>query len=311
MKGPLISVVTVNWNRKDELLRLLDSLRKQTLKNFEVIVVDNASTDGSVQAVREGFPEVRILEIEGNIGVCASFNRGAEKASGEIVFSADTDCLVKDRELFKKIAKKFEMLPHLGIIACAIKDFDTDTAYSINPAATPSGNPEGGYNCLVYNGTGFAIAKRAVDEVGGYNESYFIYSNEMELSMKVIDAGYLCRFFPDIVVYHAPTKQQTRSTRYDYYMTRNVFWWQWQYFPLIDLAERGFGFGTFFLKVFMYKDVRLNSYSLRGLLDAILGLPKVIMERKPFSKKTMVHYYKVREEQNETKRKNALLKQAS
>jgi len=297
---PNISIVIVNWNRKDELLRLLGSLYRQNFRSFEVIVVDNASSDGSVQAIRKNFPKVRILEIEKNIGVCASFNRGAEEAKGGVIFGMDTDCVIKDRNLFKKIEEKFDAIPRLGVLACAIRDFDTDQPYPNDPATIPSGSLESGYDCLGFNGTAYAVRKRAFGEVGGYDEDYFIYANEMELSMKIIDAGYLCRFFPDIAVYHAPA-QKTRSKRYDYYATRNTLWWQWQYFPLMDLAKRGFGFGVIFMKIFVYKDVRLNSRSLRGILDAVLGLPAVWRKRKPWSEETMSHFYETVRENKKSK----------
>jgi len=293
MKGPLISVISVNWNRREDLLRMLSSMRKQTYKRVQFIVVDNASSDNSLREVKENFPEVGVIEMPMNVGLFPAFNIGAKEAEGEIIFGIDNDCLVEDRWLLGKIAEKFSK-PKLGIAACLVKNYLTKQDLPNSPALISSGNTRGGYDCLQFSGCAFAIRKSLFDEVGGFNEDYVIYTGEIELAMKCIDAGAECKFFPDLVVYHAHS-QKSRSQLYNYYTVRNTLWWYWQYFPLQDLAKRGLGFGTI-AKNLAIGAVSPNFQSLRGVADAVAGLPRVLRKRKPFSRKTMQHFYKVVEE---------------
>jgi hypothetical protein len=290
MEGPLLSVISVNWNRKEELSRMLSSLQKQTYKRVEFIVVDNASSDGSVRMLREDFPKVKIVEMPANIGLFAAFNRGVKEAEGEIIFGIDNDCIVRDDELLYKIVEKFRN-PELGIVACLIKDFSTGKDLPNSPSRLPSGDPQTGYDCLQFSGCAFAIRKNLFENVGGFQEDYVIYAGEIELAMKCIDAGAACKFFPDIIVYHARS-EKSRSRLYDYYTVRNTLWWYWQYFPIYDLIKRGLGFGTI-AKNMVTGAIAVNLHSIRGLMDAILSFPKIIRRRTPFSNKTMQHFYRV------------------
>jgi len=298
---PKISVISVNWNRKDDLLKMLISLYKQKFSNFEIIIVDNASTDSSIEAVSKKFPKVKIIKMEKNIGLFAGFNKGAEKARGEIIFGIDNDCLIKDDELFKKTTEKFNALPNLGILACLVKDLSTNKELPNTPAIISLGNPEEGYDCLQFSGNAFAIRNNLFNEIGGFNEDYFIYVGEAELSMRYIDAGHLCKFFPDLVVYHA-TSQQSRSKLYDYYVTRNLLWWYWQYFPFLNLVKRGFGFGPLMKKLVIYKEIHFNLNFLRGISDAFVGLPKILKNRRPYSRKAMEYFYEIIKEDKKAKR---------
>ena len=77
-----ISVVIVNWNSKNDLGECLESLEKQDERDFEVIVVDNGSVDGSIELVRERFPAVKLVENDENVGFAEACNRGMEQATG-------------------------------------------------------------------------------------------------------------------------------------------------------------------------------------------------------------------------------------
>lgn len=83
MKSSSVSVVIVNWNRKKDVLDLLRTLKRQNYPAFEIIVVDNASTDGSVEAISENFPDVNVIQLHRNFGLYYACKRGTLRSKGE------------------------------------------------------------------------------------------------------------------------------------------------------------------------------------------------------------------------------------
>jgi GT2 family glycosyltransferase len=251
-----------------------------------------------VVEVKKKFPKVKVVELPQNIGLSAGFNRGVKEAHGEIIFGIDNDGVVEDNKLLSRIAEKFNN-PRLNLLACIVKDYHTRQERPNVPARLASGNPNDGYDCLQFDGCGFAIRKSLFERVGGFPEDYFIYCGEMNLAIKCIDAGSSCKFFPDLVVYHAQS-DKSRSRLGDYYAVRNLLWWYWEFFPLYDLAKRGFGFGPVAKK--LVSGIPLSYNPLRGIVDALIALPRIIKRRKPLSKETMQHFYRVVEEQKSASR---------
>ena len=97
----LVSVIIVNWNGRKWLEKCLDSLRVQTYKNFEVIFVDNASTDDSVDFVEKNYPEVVILKSDRNLGFAGGNNLGIDNSKGEFILFLNNDTWVKEDFLKK------------------------------------------------------------------------------------------------------------------------------------------------------------------------------------------------------------------
>ncbi|MFQ5814864.1 MAG: glycosyltransferase family 2 protein, partial [Anaerolineae bacterium] len=95
MKPPRVSIVIVNWNGKDLLGPGLSSLRQQHYHDFEVVVVDNGSTDGSSAFVRESFPEVRLLELPTNRGFAGGCNVGIRATQSELIATLNNDTTVE------------------------------------------------------------------------------------------------------------------------------------------------------------------------------------------------------------------------
>ncbi len=82
---PKVSVVIPNWNGKELLAVCLKSLQKQSFSNFEVLVIDNGSTDGSVHFIQDNFPKVKVIELAKNIGFAPAVNLGIKKSSGKYI----------------------------------------------------------------------------------------------------------------------------------------------------------------------------------------------------------------------------------
>ena len=111
-----MSVIILNWNRKNDVSETLARLRLQTFKNFETLVVDNASNDGSVSYFRKNFPETKVLPLKKNYALFG-FNLAMEKARGKYFLHLASDAMLANNVIEKHI-KKLESNPSLGI-SCA------------------------------------------------------------------------------------------------------------------------------------------------------------------------------------------------
>ena len=111
-RAPLVSVVMLCWNRIDDVRESLSRLRLQTYSPIEVIVVDNASTDGTPEMVEQDFAEVRLIRMEENSGV-AAYNVGFEEAEGEFIVILDDDSFPAE-EAVARMVGKFQANPKLA-----------------------------------------------------------------------------------------------------------------------------------------------------------------------------------------------------
>ena len=107
MGSPLVSVVIITWNRKDDVLESVQSIYKQNYQNVEVVVVDNGSTDGTADALAQVFPAVKIVTLNRNTGVSEGRNLGVAAATGEVIFFLDSDASL-GHDTLSNIVRKFQ-----------------------------------------------------------------------------------------------------------------------------------------------------------------------------------------------------------
>jgi len=120
---PLVSVIIPTFNRKDDLLLCLNSLKNSTYPNLEIIVVDNASTDGTYNAVKQIFPDVKIVINDRNLGVTGGRNRGAIESRGDYLLFLDHDMIV-DKQMIEELLKAVRVDPKIGIAGPIIYYYD-------------------------------------------------------------------------------------------------------------------------------------------------------------------------------------------
>jgi GT2 family glycosyltransferase len=290
---PLVSVITVSWNRKKDVSELVESLLKQTYERKEIIVVDNASVDGTVEFLHTNFPNIRVIALKRNYGLHRGFNIGVAKAKGDIIVGVDHDCVLEDAYVIDKVVKCFMENPKLGIVAFKVEGYSSRKVLWDNPLHLPYGNSGSGYPCVAYNGCGFAILKGLYEKVGGLDEQFFIYHGELDLTLRVIDARYECKYFPDIVVLHksssAPTSSWYRKTVY-----RNWIWLVLKNFPskeIVRLALLPFK-AIFHRNRSSFTSSRFDTAPLflDVLIETLFGLPSILKKRLPISHQTYTYY---------------------
>lgn len=248
---PLVSIVIPHWNGRHHLDDCLNSLRRQTLTDFEVILVDNGSTDGSQAYVRDCFPEVKLLELGQNRGFTGACNAGYAVSAGEIVVLLNNDTEV-DEGWLTAVAQAFQMQPQVGSVASKMLLFDRrDTFHTAGDFYRVDGVPGnrgvwqqdvGQYDKeeQVFSACGGSAAYRRtmLAEIGFLDDAYFFSCEDVDLGWRANLAGWQVLYVPTAVVYHK-LKATGGSVTGSYYDGRNFLYLIWKNYPTSLLRRHG------------------------------------------------------------------------
>jgi len=239
----LITVVITNYERCDDLRIALKSVGAQNYRQKDIVVVDNASGDGSLSMLREEFPEVRLIALDENIGM-DGYSVGFHEAKGQYIFQMDNDSLMPDENVLSEVVKRFQVAPpDLAVVATRVEEYNPlkdriERLRKQDPRLGPINT--GGFHS---GGVGFR--KEFLDQVGYYNRDVFLYVSEIFLQMKFLAAGYKIFFYPELLMLHK-SSGVARSKAGIYYELRNRYWFfrrfatpaqQLLFFPMILLND--------------------------------------------------------------------------
>jgi len=228
VKQVKLSVIVVSWNVREDLVRCLDSVEKNPPdEQFEIIVVDNASTDGSVDAIRHSFPQVYVIANKDNRGFAAANNQGIEKSQGYYVLFLNPDTIVHPDSL-NTLTKFMDSNQDVG--ACGPKLINTDGAVHASVGYVPTfrsvlyrmtflrflGIFRGHYEKLrtaifdrdkqtdveLLSGAALMVRRATVEEVGLMDEKFFMYYEDADLCLRIKKAGWRIVFVPEAVITH-------------------------------------------------------------------------------------------------------------
>ncbi|NGP76513.1 glycosyltransferase family 2 protein [Balneolaceae bacterium YR4-1] len=236
------SIIIVSWNALHHLQEFLPSVAKTHYDNYEIILANNASSDGSVEWVERQFPEVEIATFDKNYGYCGGNNRAVPYANGDILLFLNNDVAVEQdwlqglNDTFdedKKIAavqpkmlsyenpEYFEYagaaggyLDKYGYPFCKGRIFDT--------LETDLGQYDSPSDILWGSGAALAIRKEVFEEMGGFDEDFEFHMEEIDLCWRIWNEGLKVRYCPKSVVYHlGGGSMPMGSPRKVYYNYRN------------------------------------------------------------------------------------------
>jgi hypothetical protein len=205
VQGPRVTFLLSTFNRREAVLKTLGRL--QAIQSSpdclaETIVVDNASKDGTPDAIAKDFPEVHLLPQRTNRGACAK-NIGMVDARGEFIVFLDDDSF-PDRESIRRMIRHFEMDSRLGAAVFGV--------------VLPDGSHEASAFPSVFIGCGTGFRRQALVEAGGLPDDFFMQAEEYDLSLRLMDMGWKIERFSDLRVEHLKTssaRQPARTTRLD------------------------------------------------------------------------------------------------
>jgi GT2 family glycosyltransferase len=201
MPSPL-AIVVVNFNKRDYLVRCLQSLRREAPPGSEIVVVDNASQDGAPDLVRERFPEVRLIANSENRGFSAANNQGVAVTTAPWVLLLNNDTEVLPGSL-AHLAEFAEAHGDAGAIGCTL--LRTDGTLHRLPASIFTGLywfPERVHKVAWIVGAALLLRRSALDAVGGLDEGFFFYYEDWDLGLRLRKAGWRSYYTPGARIVH-------------------------------------------------------------------------------------------------------------
>jgi GT2 family glycosyltransferase/lipopolysaccharide/colanic/teichoic acid biosynthesis glycosyltransferase len=242
-----ISVIIVNYNVKEYLAQLLLSLERalQTISH-EIIIVDNHSIDGSVQFLKDKNFKVRIIENDENLGFGRANNQALKICKGKYVVLINPDTVVQE-DTFSRMIDFFDNTPDASVATCKIIDpagnFSVDCRHSIpTPSVAlwkvlglsklfPKSRIFGQYNMTYLNsdqtysipaisGSFMMMKKEVLDQVGLFDEQFFMYCEDIDLCHRITQAGFKIYYFPETQIIHYKG-ESTKKDNLDYVKTFN------------------------------------------------------------------------------------------
>lgn len=281
-----VSVISLSHNRRRNVYELLTALRRQSYSSFEIILVDNGSTDGTAEMVRRRFPEVQLIGSGGNLGMVA-YNLGFAAAQGEYVLVMDDDGLPDNIHWIEQVVSRFDANPRLGVISCTIRMRDNGQIAHDSPQFVPYGKGTEGYPGVVFNGTGAGIRAAVFRQIGYYPVHFFNTYLELYLATLALDKEWEVHHCPEIEVWHSRPTGSSHPIA-SYLGLRNYYWYIWQLYPTSAIPYETLHRTGYHLKLWRSGQIK-GDVLMRATLDALRGAGYPLRSRRPISLTTL-HY---------------------
>jgi GT2 family glycosyltransferase len=300
---PEISVIILNWNGKQFLDDCLGAMRRQTFRDFETILVDNGSGDGSVEYVHKHFPEVKLLALPENLGFTGGNIAGYAQAGGDLIVLLNNDTEAHPNWL-EEIHRASQLHSKAGSFASKMMYFDErgrvencgfDLGISggtVDLGRDELDGPEWTQPRKVFGGCGGAVAYRRgmLEAIGFLDPDFFMTYEDLDLSFRAQLCGFECSYIPGAIVYHRyrATNRETPS-RQVFYSQRNIEFAYLKNMPLGLILRSApqrllyeVGAAIYFSKH------GAGSAFLRAKLEVLRRLPATLRKRAEIQKKRTI-----------------------
>lgn len=306
MRNPntVATIIIVNWNNKNKLIKCLESLKRQSDRRFEVIVVDNGSSDGSVDALRKHFSTIRLVALNKNYGFSKANNVGFQYVESKYFITLNNDTVVA-RDWFAQMVEAMDARPEAGLAASKMLLFRQPEiidrigdSYTLAGAGVLKGrgnrtkaNNEEKIQYVFGACAGAAMYRTSmIRQIGLFDEDFFLLYEDVDLSFRAQLNGYKCIYVPQAVVYHhCSNKIGHDSSTSVYYGHRNLEWVYFQNMPislLLLTLPLHFIYDLCAL-IFFFLKGHFIVY-LKAKIDATKGIKKLIRKRKIVQKEKSV-----------------------
>jgi GT2 family glycosyltransferase len=279
--GPTVSIAVLNYQRCDALRRALHAARRQR-GALEILAVDNASTDGSVEMVRREFPDVRVVALSENLGT-AGRNAGVRAARGDVVVTLDNDVLLEGDDALPRVLAVLDRHPRAAVVDFTVLGPEGDLSRRdwCHPRDPDLWAGVEFTTCVVLEGAS-ACRRSEFLALGGYWPPFFIGHEGWDLGLRLIAAGRDVVYSPAIRARHLVESSARPSERIYYTFVRNAIW----------VAARNHRGGRALASV--SQDLALVGFCAaraghlrawaRGVRDAVQGLPQALASRAPLDR---------------------------
>lgn len=233
-----LSIIIVSYNVKEFLEQAINSIVKSCQNiTYEILVVDNASSDGSVELIRKKFPDVRLIANSDNKGFATANNQALKIASGKFVLLINPDTIVQE-DTVSTILNFFEKNPDCGMVGCKILNPDGSLQLACRrsfptpwvgftkiiglsklfPRSRLFGrynltylDPDQSYEVEAISGSFMFFRRRVLDDVGLLDESFFMYGEDLDWCFRIREAGWKIYYVPDTKIIHFKGESSKKS----------------------------------------------------------------------------------------------------
>ena len=237
-REPLVITVILNTNRCADTLAAIDSMQKNTYSNHQILVLDNASTDGSVEAIHQSYPSVPIVNLEKNLGYAGNNNVGIEIAlnqKADWIFLLNEDTVVAE-DCLELLIKTAQMDDRVGVLGPMVYHFDEKNviqsaggridelwqSWHLGQNETDKGQFSEPHAVDWISGCAILIRREVFEQVGALDQRFFYYWEETELCVRAQRNGWKILQVPQAKIWHKGVQRNYRpGPKITYFNTRN------------------------------------------------------------------------------------------
>jgi len=245
---PLLYVIILNWNHKDDLIETIESFITQDYPNFKIVVSDNGSADGSVDYVNIHYKDIKVIENNENLGWAAGNNIGIKYAlenKADLILLSNNDIELSNGKLLSDLILSFQNVSNclkLGVFGCrenyfSLRTITYNSGWDMYPKAYKKtkifnifkeSSPALGnrYKTVDFvSGSFILINPKLFSQIGYFDENYFMYAEETDYCLRAWSKGYASVIDKELVVFHKVAASSSNNSGFKvYYQTRNLYY---------------------------------------------------------------------------------------
>ena len=290
---PDVSVVVLSWNGRQYLDACLEALAAQQGPSFETLLVDNGSSDGTAEYVRDRFPRVRLVALAANRGFTGGNNAGAREARGRYLVFLNNDTVVEPGWLaalrdgvdeaagFSLVTSRIVYMHDPSIVDSAGDGYFRSGGAFKRYHGQPSHLADDSTEVFGICGGACLISRAVFEELGGFDEDFFFSHEDVDLSYRARLRGYRCRYAAASIVRHHGSATLGRASAFAvFHSQRNLEWLYVKNTPASLLLQTIPGHALYIAAAGAHfaRSGRFTTF-LRAKAAALLGLPRMMRKR--------------------------------
>ena len=294
MSCPKVSIIILNWNGKKDTIECIKSLQKINYLNYEILLVDNGSLDGSVECFKKNYPEIELIENDINLGFAEGNNVGIKRALSnktDYILLLNNDTIL-DNNFLDELIEVSESDSRIGIVGPTVYHYGklnkiqfAGAKISLNTGRfklyrldkTDDGQFNETLDVDYVCGCALLGKKELFEKIGSLNKYYFAYWEETELCFRAKKAGYRVVYAPKSKIWHKGGATTGKIKGFQiYHMARNMFWFMKKYTTrqqYIFFLLYFFGFRFWFsciAELIYYKNIKGIYFYIKGVICGML-----------------------------------------
>lgn len=303
-EAPLVSVIIVNWNGKEDLIQCLESLKRSRYKNIEIIIFDNGSTDGSTEVIENLYTYIKLIKNKTNIGFTGGNNIGVKAANGKYIYLLNNDVTVTEDTIIK-LVETMESDPKIGCCGSKVylkhNNLLNSAGHCVNQLGflwargfmeKDTSKYDKREDIFMCSACSIMIRKDFIQRYKLFDEDLFMYGEELELALKVWGAGYKIVYEPKSLAFHGHSKSTSKifsprpSSFQIFYSNRNRAKVVIKYYPSRIILKNI----HLFLFSLIYWDLHILKYDgYKKLFEAIIS--QIVYAKNGFIERKDVAFY--------------------